>query len=203
MTAGVRPGKDRRLEQEKATKHGHITLSESQRFRKRNIFSLLKGKVTSQGPETWGPYQVMDSMGYILINVMDGRWIKQGSKAQDTWQWEWTIIFHDSFIHLCCPWPSWFKKPTCSNSGQVVPALPVGPNQSPLPLMNASAHKAVPTSWCSSWKFSHKAPVSVPDLDHAWENVRSKEWKCSFLVLQSGREAIKIWINLSEMKMQM
>lgn len=73
VTAGVRPGKDRRLEQEKATKHGHIILSESQRFRKRNIFSLLKGKVTSQGPETWGPYQVIDSMGYILINVMDGR----------------------------------------------------------------------------------------------------------------------------------
>lgn len=72
MLAGVRLGKDKRLEQ-RAIKYGHVTLSESQRFCKRNISSLLKGKMTSQSPEIWGPYQVMDNMGYILINVMDGR----------------------------------------------------------------------------------------------------------------------------------
>ena len=76
----------------------------------------------------------------------------------------------------------------------------VDPHEPSLPLVSTSAHKGAPASWCSSWKSSHKAHVPVPDLGHTWENMRSKEWKCSFLVLQSGKEAIKIWINLSEMK---
>lgn len=55
--------------------------------------------------------------------------------------------------------PCWFKKPRCPHSGLAGPLGRLGPHQPFLPLEGALVHQGAPASWCSSWKFSHKAPV--------------------------------------------